>query len=74
MQEAEALIQEEAIALLAAHLTTPLQIVHYLTLVFEQAYVIAEKPVSAGLVDSLLPPGLNGPQAWPARQGYSAGR
>ena len=73
IQEAEALIQEEAIALLAAHLVTPLQIVHYLTLAFEQAYVIAEKPVSAGLVERVLPPGLNDPQAWLARQGYNAG-
>jgi len=72
IQKTEALIQEEAIALLAAHLTTPLQIAHYLTLAFEQAYVIAEKPVSAGLVDSVLPPGLNDPQAWIARQGYNA--
>lgn len=62
-QEAEALIHEEAIALLAAHLTTPLQIAHYLTLAFEQAYVIAEKPVSAGLVDRVLSPCLNDPQA-----------
>jgi type II secretory pathway predicted ATPase ExeA len=72
-QETEALIQEEAIALVAEHLTTPLQIAHYLTLAFEQAYVIAEKPVSAALVDSVLPPGLNDPQAWLARQGYNAG-
>lgn len=63
MQETEALIHEEAIALLATHLTTPLQIAHYLTLAFEQAYVIAEKPVSAGLVDRVLPPGMNDPQA-----------
>ena len=72
-QETEALIQEEAIALLAAQLTTPLQITHYLTLSFEQAYLIAEKPVSAQLVASVLPPGLNDPQARLARQGYNAG-
>jgi type II secretory pathway predicted ATPase ExeA len=73
MQETEALIREEAIALLAEHLATPLQIAHYLTLAFEQAYMIAEKPVSAELVASVLPPDLNDPQAQLARQGYNAG-
>jgi hypothetical protein len=34
--------------------------------------LIAEKPVSAGLVDSVLPPGLDDPQARLARHGYDA--
>jgi type II secretory pathway predicted ATPase ExeA len=72
VEEAEALIHAEAIALLAERLATPLQIEHYLTLAFEQACLIAEKPVSAGLVDSVLPPGLDDPQARLARHGYDA--
>lgn len=52
--EAETLIGDEAIALLAERLATPLQIERYLTLAFEQAHEIAEKPVSAGLVDGIL--------------------
>ncbi len=68
-EEAETLIHAQAITLLADRLATPLQIEHYLALAFEQAYLIAEKPVSAGLVDSVLPPGLDDPQARLARHG-----
>jgi hypothetical protein len=50
-----------------------LQITHYLTLAFEQAYLLAERPVSAELVESVLPPDLDDPQARLARHGYDAG-
>ena len=71
-EEAETLISDEAIALLAERLATPLQIERYLTLAFEQAHEIAEKPVSAGLVDSVLAPGLNDLEPRLARHGYNA--
>ncbi len=70
--ETETLITEEAIALLAERLATPLQIERYLTLAFEQAHEIAEKPVSAGLVDSVLAPGLDDLEPRLARHGYNS--
>jgi type II secretory pathway predicted ATPase ExeA len=70
--EAETLISDEAIVLLAERLTTPLQIERYLTLAFEQAHEIAEKPVSAALVDSVLAPGLDDLEPRLARHGYNA--
>jgi len=70
--ETETLISDEAIELLAERLATPLQIERYLTLAFEQAHEIAEKPVSAGLVDSVLAPGLDDLEPRLARHGYTA--
>jgi type II secretory pathway predicted ATPase ExeA len=70
--ETETLISDEAIELLAERLATPLQIERYLTLAFEQAHEIAEKPVSAGLVDSVLAPGLDDLEPRLARHGYNA--
>jgi len=72
-QEAGTLISDEAIELLAERLATPLQIERYLTLAFEQAHEIAEKPVSAGLVDSVLAPGLDDLEPRLARHGYNVG-
>ena len=71
-EEAKTLIHDEAIELLAERLATPLQIERYLTLAFEQAHEIAEKPVSAGLVDSVLAPGLDDLEPRLARHGYNA--
>jgi type II secretory pathway predicted ATPase ExeA len=70
--ETDTLIHEEAIARLAERLATPLQIERYLTLAFEQAHEIAERPVSAGLVDSVLAPGLDDLEPRLARHGYNA--
>jgi hypothetical protein len=41
-------------------------------LAFEQAHEIAEKPVSAALVDSVLAPGLDDLEPRLARHGYNA--
>jgi type II secretory pathway predicted ATPase ExeA len=68
-QEAKSPIHDEAIALLAERLATPLQIEHALALAFEQGYAIAQRPVSAGLVDSVL----NDLEPRPARHGDKAG-
>jgi type II secretory pathway predicted ATPase ExeA len=70
--EVETLISEAAIERLAERLATPLQIERYLTLAFEQAHEIAEKPVSAALVDSVLAPGLDDLEPRLARHGYNA--
>ncbi len=70
--DAEAMIAAEAIERLAERLATPLQIEQYLTLAFEQAYQIGEKPVTAEVIDSVLAPGLNDIEPKLARQGYNA--
>ncbi len=70
--EIENIISNEAIERMAECLTTPLQIERYLTLAFEQAHEIAEKPISAALVDSVLAPGLDDLEPLLARHGYNA--
>ncbi len=67
----ETLITDEAIERLAEGLVTPLQIEQYLTLAFEQAYQIGEKPVTVEVVDSVLAPGLNDLEPELARHGYN---
>jgi type II secretory pathway predicted ATPase ExeA len=69
--DAEALITDEAIERLAERLATPLQIEQYLTLAFEQAYQIGEKPVTAEVIDSVMAPGLNDLEPKLARHGYN---
>lgn len=70
--DAVRLIHDKAIDRLSERLATPLKIKRYLTLVFEQAHEIGEKPVSAALVDSALAPGLDDLEPRLARHGYSA--
>jgi type II secretory pathway predicted ATPase ExeA len=53
------ILTEEAFALLAARLITPLQIEHYLTLALEQAYRLGVKPVTAEIVEDTIPMDLN---------------
>jgi type II secretory pathway predicted ATPase ExeA len=65
------LITDEAIAQLAKRLTTPLQIEQYLTLAFEQAYQVGEKPVTTEIIDSVMAPGLNDLEPKLARHGYN---
>jgi cystathionine beta-lyase/cystathionine gamma-synthase len=48
------------------------EIERYLTLAFEKAREIAEKPVSAGLIDSVLARGLDDLEPRLARHGYNA--
>jgi len=67
----ETLITDEAIERLAGALATPLQIEQYLTLAFEKAYLVGEKPVTVEIIDSVLAPGLNDLEPELARHGYN---
>ena len=52
--EADSILTEEAIDLLATKLRTPLQIQLHLTLALEAGYQVGERPVSAEVVESVL--------------------
>jgi type II secretory pathway predicted ATPase ExeA len=64
------LLADEALELLAERLVTPLQIEHYLTLAFEQAYRFGEKPVTREIVEAVLAPDLDALEPTLTRQGY----
>ncbi len=68
----EDILTEEALALLAERLITPLQIEHYLTLALEQAYRLGEKPVSAEIVEATMAPDLNALEPMLIRHGYTS--
>src|SRR5262249_10354798 len=53
------IFSEQAIDLLAERLVTPLQITHYAWQALEDAYLIAQKPVSVDVVESALSPNIN---------------
>lgn len=65
------LITEEAIAVLAERLTTPLQIEHYLKLAFEKAYEIGTKPITTDVIETILAVGLNDLEPRLIRHGYN---
>ena len=67
----DTVITDEALALLAERLVTPLQINHYLTLALEEAYHIGQKPVSVDIVASVLAVTLNDPEPHLIRHGYN---
>jgi type II secretory pathway predicted ATPase ExeA len=64
------LLTDEALELLAERLVTPLQVEHYLTLAFEQAYRFGEKPVTREIVEAVLAPDLDALEPALTRQGY----
>jgi type II secretory pathway predicted ATPase ExeA len=66
------LLTEDALALLAERLATPLQIEKYLTLIFEAAYRVGQKPVSADTVENILAVGLDELEPRLIRHGYNA--
>ncbi|MGB5831468.1 MAG: AAA family ATPase [Thiohalocapsa sp.] len=68
----EDILTEEAMALLSERLITPLQIEHYLILALEQAYRLAEKPVTAEIVESTIAPDLNALEPTLIRHGYTS--
>jgi type II secretory pathway predicted ATPase ExeA len=71
-QSPESLVHEDAVALLAEKLITPLQIKHYLRLAFEEAHQVGLKPVMPDVVDAVLSQGLNDLESKLVRHGYSA--
>jgi len=68
----EDILSEEAMALLSERLITPLQIEHYLILALEQAYRLAERPVTAEIVESTIAPDLNALEPTLIRHGYTS--
>jgi type II secretory pathway predicted ATPase ExeA len=65
------LLTEEALAVLAERLTTPLQIEHYLKLAFEEAYKVGQKPVTPAIIEIVLAVGLNDLEPRLIRYGYN---
>lgn len=65
------LIADAAVELLAERLATPLQIEHYLTLAFEEAFTIGQKPVTVEIVNRILARTLNDPEPHLIRHGYN---
>ena len=66
------LLSEEALALLSQRLTTPLQIEQYLTLAFEEAYRVGQKPVTPEIIETTLAQGLEDLEPRLVRHGYDA--
>lgn len=67
----ESLIADDALECLAERLTTPLQIEHYLTLAFEEAFTIGQKSVTVEVVNRVLARTLNDPEPHLIRHGYN---
>jgi type II secretory pathway predicted ATPase ExeA len=65
------LLEASAIEMLATVLRTPLQIEQYLTLAFEAAYLIGEKPVTAAIVEPVLSKQINDLEPTLTRNGYN---
>jgi type II secretory pathway predicted ATPase ExeA len=61
---------EEAMAIFAERLATPLQFIHYAWRALEEAYVIGEKPVDVDTVQDVLAPDLDGLEPRLTRLGY----
>lgn len=66
------LVTDEAIAFLAERLTTPLQIEHYLKLAFESGYKVGTKPITTGIIESVLAHSINDLEPRLIRHGYHA--
>jgi type II secretory pathway predicted ATPase ExeA len=71
-QPLENLVHEDAVALLAEKLMTPLQIAHYLKLAFEEAHQVGVKPVTPEVIEAVLSQGLNDLEPRLVRHGYNA--
>ncbi len=66
------LLTEEALLFLAERLATPLQIEQYLTLAFEAAHRVGQKPLTRDILETTLAHGLNDLEPHLVRQGYNA--
>ena len=65
------LLTEATINLLADRLTTPLQIEQYLTVAFEEAYKVGQKPVEPEMINIILSRGLDDLEPKLIRHGYN---
>jgi hypothetical protein len=69
--EAEEILTEPAVALLAERLTTPLQIEHYLTRALEERYKVGQKPLTPEFIERVLACDLNNLEPHLTRHGYN---
>ena len=69
--ESSDIITDEAINLLSERLVTPLQIEHYLTLAFEEAYQLGQKPVTLDITESVLANDIDDLEPRLTRYGYN---
>ena len=51
----DAVLTDEALVFLSGKLSTPLQFETYLTRAFEEGYKVGQKPVTAEVIESILP-------------------
>ncbi len=65
------LLTDDAISFLGERLSTPLQIEQYLTLAFEQAYRLGQKPITTEIIETILAVGLNDLEPSLMRHGYN---
>ncbi len=65
------LLAAEAIDLLSTRLRTPLQIEQHLSLAFEEAHRMGEKPVTASVVESILSKQIDDIEPTLTRYGYN---
>lgn len=65
------ILSNDAIALMADRLMTPLQIEYYLHFAFEEAYKIGQKPVTAEVLESILAKDIDGMESRLTRHGYN---
>ncbi len=69
--EIDEVMDAEALELLASSLRTPLQIEQHLTMSFEAAYQLGEKPVTRAIVESILSKQIDDLEPTLTRHGYS---
>jgi type II secretory pathway predicted ATPase ExeA len=65
------ILAPDALELLADRLMTPLQILHYLPRILEQAYRFGEKPVTTAIVNTTLAPDIHALEPTLTRHGYN---
>lgn len=68
----ETVLTEGAVALLCERLSTPLQFEKYLTLAFEEGFRVAQKPIDADTIESVLAVDLDALETRLMRNGYDA--
>jgi hypothetical protein len=67
-----AVLTEDAIALLCTRLSTPLQFEIYLKRAFEEGFNVGQKPVTVEVIESILAKDLNDMEPRLTRYGYNA--
>ena len=66
------LINDDAIDMLADKLSTPLQIVQYLTLAFEKGFHVGQTPITSEIIEAVMAIDIDELEANLVRNGYSA--